>query len=318
MESSSVYTKPPVETIKGIPSFVKDAYYFQYFPKPELLHFLSLAQRIGWREAAVSYPKSPLTKYLTDQRRFLFMPLLPLKSSSKILDLGAGIGALSFQIAKRNPSIDVYAFDKTLEGLLLLNIIKEQEKLHNLHIARMDAFDIPMDDSFFDLVLMVGILEWLGSSTSGLKPLDAQKKALREVYRVTKPKGQLLVGVENRFGYQFLRGAPDHSGLPFTSLMPRYFANMYTKFRMGCEYRTYTFSERGYRKLLTETGFRNVKIFAAFPDYRYPDLVLDVDIVKEILIRQFEGRSLAKLALSCMPSSLVRFLVPSYLIVAVK
>jgi len=147
MEMLDNYTKAPIELIKGIPNFVRDDYYFQYFPKPELFHLLSLAERIGWKDAVVSMSESRLTKYLTDPRRLLFMPLLSLASNSKILDLGAGIGSLSFQIAKRNPSSEVYAFDKTFEGLLLLNVIKYQEKLWNLHIARVDALDIPLDDS---------------------------------------------------------------------------------------------------------------------------------------------------------------------------
>jgi len=317
MEKLNIYRKPPLELIKGIPSFLKNDYYFQYFPQPELLHLLSLAERIGWKDAVVANSRSPLVQYLTDQRRLLFVPLLALTSDSKILDLGAGLGALSFQIAKRNPTSEVYAFDKTLEGLLLLKVIKEQEKLWNLHIARVDAFDIPLDDSFFDLVLMVGLLEWLGSSITELQPAQAQKRTLKEVYRVLKPGGKLLVGVENRFGYQFFKGALDHSGLPFTSLMPRQIANMYTKLRSSREYRTYTYSERGYRKLFAETGFKNMRFFAAFPDYRFPRLILDVASVKEVLKNQ-TSKFLPKLALHCMPSSLVSFLVPSYLMVAVK
>lgn len=318
MEESKIYRKPPVELIHGVPSFVKDDYCFPYFSKPELLHLLSLAERVGWKYAVVSNPESNLTKYLTDSRRLLHIPLLSLSSNSKILDLGAGLGSLSFQIAKRNPSCEVYAFDKTLEGLLLLNVIKEQEKLKNLRIARVDALDIPIDDAFFDVVLVVGVLEWVGASTEGLHPIKAQINVLREAYRVLKPHGQLLIGIENRFGYQYLRGALDHSNLPYTSLMPRFIANWYSKFRLGSEYRTYTYSERGYRKLVSEAGFKNLEIFAAFPDYRIPRLIVDVNISKEMLKRQIESMSLTKLALLCMPASLVRFLVPSFFITAMK
>ena len=225
---------------------------------------LSLAERIGWKGAIASNHELSLTKYLTDSRRLLFIPLLSLKSNSKILDLGAGLGSISYQLAKRNPSCDVYAFDKTLEGLLLLKVIKEQEKLKNLQIARVDALEIPQDDSYFDIVMLVGVLEWVGSSTAGMNPIEAQNSVLREAYRVLKPGGQLLVGIENRFGHQYLRGTLDHSGLPYTSLMPRYFANWYTKFRLGCEYRTHTYSEHGYRKLLAEAGFKNIRSLLLF------------------------------------------------------
>jgi SAM-dependent methyltransferase len=316
MENLNIYTKPPLELIRGIPSFVKNDYHFKYFPQPELLHLLSLAERIGWKEAVV-FLRSPLTKYLTDDRRHIFTPLLPLTSKSKILDMGAGLGSLSLEIAKRNPSSVVYAFDKTLEGLFLLNVIKEQEKLWNLHIARVDAFDIPLDDCFFDLVLMVGVLEWIGSSILGMQPMEAQKRVLQEAYRVLKSGGELLVGIENRFGYQNLRGHLDHSGLSYTSLMPRCIANLYTKIRLGCPYNTYTYSERGYRKLLAETGFTDVRFFAAFPDYRFPELILEIGSVKEGLSKK-KLKLLTKLALRCMPGSLVRLLVPCYLIVAVK
>ena len=73
------------------------------------------------------------------------------------------------------------------------------------------------------------------------------------------------MGIENRIGYNNFLGAVDHSGLPYTSLMPRRLASMVLQHskrnhhRMQLnskrEYRTYSYSELGYRKILGKSGF---------------------------------------------------------------
>jgi len=125
-------------------------------------------------------------------------------------------------------------------------------------------------------------------------PRKTQIKFLKEIKRVLSDKGCLYVGIENRFGLQFFRGAKDHSGLKYTSLMPRSFANFFVK-RFGPSggiygdnikkqkekrgYYTYTYGIWGYTSLFREVGF-NFKTYWVIPAYNQPILSGRIDDVK--------------------------------------
>jgi hypothetical protein len=103
---------------------------------------------------------------------------------------------------------------------------------------------------------------------------------LRKLHRALKPEGILLIGIENRFGYRFFAGAMDHSGLPYTGLMPRWLAGLVlrhskrphhrSELNAGRQYRTYSYTELGYRRILRKAGFRHSTFYAAEPGYNKP------------------------------------------------
>jgi hypothetical protein len=117
-------------------------------------------------------------------------------------------------------------------------------------------------------------------------PREVQLSFLREIKRVLSDKGCLYIGIENRLGLGYILGQPDHSGLRYTSLIPRSMANFLVK-RYGRSggmyrdtsnrenkkewrgYRTYTYSIKGYNSLLREAGFK-FKSYWAFPSYNHP------------------------------------------------
>lgn len=149
---------------------------------------------------------------------------------------------------------------------------------------RGNALELPFPDNYFDLVVCNGVLEWIGMMNSNIPPREAQLSFLREVKRVLSKTGCLYVGIENRFGLPFLLGGKDHSGLPYTSLLPRRVANFAVK-KFGYAggiygdkskrikeqkgYYTYTYSIWGYRKLFGQAGFR-FKSYWAFTSYNEP------------------------------------------------
>jgi len=110
-------------------------------------------------------------------------------------------------------------------------------------------------------------------------PQDAQMEALRRVYYHLKNDGYLYIGIENRFGFQYLLGGKDHNGLPFVSLLPRFMANLLSKRFAGEPYTTYQYSIYGYKKALQEVGFSEIKFYAPLPQYRTPLFYIPLDNV---------------------------------------
>lgn len=139
----------------------------------------------------------------------------------------------------------------------------------------------------------------------------------------------VYVGIENRFGYLYFLGTRDHSGLRYTSLMPRRLATLITQFRKHRPYRFYTYSYRGYRKLMLRAGFKPPRIYIAVPNYRDPRFIVPADDDRAIayLVRRYgcylrkrSWRWAANMLFGRTPDSLcgrlARTLSDSFLVVA--
>ena len=78
-------------------------------------------------------------------------------------------------------------------------------------------------------------------------------------------------GIENRFSLRYFLGSPDdHSFIRFTSLMPRWMAQIYYKLRTGKNYFMHTHSLSGYRQMLKQIGFTMDMEYCPWPNYRNP------------------------------------------------
>jgi SAM-dependent methyltransferase len=127
---------------------------------------------------------------------------------------------------------------------------------------------LPFSDCSFDLVILNGVLEWLGTSELDLAPNLVQEKCLKEIFRVLKPGGSLYIGVENRFAFFYFFGVKDpHSRTPFTTIMPRPIANLICLCLKRKPYRTYIYSLSGYRMILGKAGFKTADFYFPVPSY---------------------------------------------------
>lgn len=191
------------------------------------------------------------------------------------MDVGAGYGANTVFLAERFEA--VIATDVVAERLAFIGRRCQARGLTNVLLVRADFGSVPVRPAAADLVVCNGVMEWVGAMDDRGDPQARQAALLRALALCLKPKGRLYIGIENRFGLPMWRGAPDHSGLPFTSLLPRPLANSvvhvasalrarkahvgdYTRQR---GYRTYTHSPSAWRNLLASTGLPHVRFFGA-------------------------------------------------------
>jgi SAM-dependent methyltransferase len=300
--------------------------YWGEISREELLQLTEKARETGWREAvSAAFQGRDPGRYdsIASGARAGFLPLLPPSPEGVVLEIGAGLGAVSEVLAHHYGT--VCCLEPVAERLRFLQLRMQQEGLENVKLVQAALPCLPFPDATFDAIVMIGVLEWVGEWTRELDPREAQVAVLEQMRGKLKTGGVLLVGIENRFGYASFRGRRDHSGLPYTSLMPRWLASLAVSLagsdyrtpgsaREG--YRTYTYGLGGYRKLFKDAGFGEIAVYWPHPSYIFPRWVFPLQ--NRALLRHRVGerpwkRKAAQLAASL---GLMPLLVPDYLILA--
>jgi SAM-dependent methyltransferase len=283
-----------------------------------------------------------LIKYITQPSRLGWLfHCYDEEHTDACLDVGSGWGVLSFGLSRFYKT--VYSLDRVYERLRFQSIRARQDGTRNIRFLRSDFLKLPIPDQSLDLVALNGVLEWVGMSDHGQEPGELQKQFLREVARVLKPTGRVYLGIENRTGLPYFLGHRDHSGLPFTSLVPRRLADEMVRsvaraevkntpdgkffHKAQVKYRTYTYTLWGYRRLLEQAGFTGVSPYWVWQSYSYPRISGSMDAASIRYAAANLGpaphrgwqRLLSKLV-ALVPadllSLLVKLLSPDFLIIA--
>jgi len=259
-------------------------FYAGEVPRSDMIQLAKDIDTVGYNEGIKNFcSKYPnLRSYIIGQRRTDWVYHALGQSNKRCLDIGSGLGNISENLS--NLYEEVYSLEAVKERIdFQVRRFRHTER-SNIRILRANGLKIPFDDNTFDLIVCNGVLEWIGMMNTTTKPEDTQLEFLRELKRLINENGVIYIGIENRIGLEFFLGASDHSGIPFTSLMPRVLANLVVK-KFGPSggiygdktlakkeergYFTYTYSLSGYKELFKRAGLR-VRPFWVFPSYNEP------------------------------------------------
>lgn len=246
--------------------------YWGEVEEERMADLLSVCRRRNWRSAAEKVLPE-LAGYLLDARRAAFIEVLPLPPGRRLLEIGAGMGAISAELAR---DYDVVAMEGVRERAEFLALRAAQDGLERLQVICADWHLIRFAPNQFDGIIMNGVLEWVGLGDRAGSPRAAQLRFLRRAREWLAPDGVIYLAIENRFGLPAWRGSRDHSGLPFTSLLPRWAARLacafWAPYRSGANrgYRTYTYSYGGYRRLLEQAELKIEQSYVCPLGYNLP------------------------------------------------
>jgi SAM-dependent methyltransferase len=168
--------------------------------------------------------------------------LLPLSSSSRVLDLNAGLGAATFSLAETCGA--VVAADASGHQAAFVAVRARQSGMHNILSLRLGLDQLlPFAPGSFDGVVLADGLSWIASAAE-------QRQLVDRIHRILCPGGTLLLADMNRVGPAQLAGASSRPG---------------------------TRSVGGYARLLRRAGFDRLRTYALLPSHDEPFFLIPLD-----------------------------------------
>lgn len=130
----------------------------------------------------------------------IFKKYIP-KEAKTILDVGGGTGRNGIKFAQDFPSAKIYITDILEESFSVVRGIAEEVGVTNFETKKEDVNSLSFPDNFFDVVFCDVVIQHLPDVSN----------AMKEMRRVLKPNGILIVAVNNVWNphtlYKKLMGA---------------------------------------------------------------------------------------------------------------
>ncbi|HKE72613.1 MAG TPA: methyltransferase [Acidimicrobiales bacterium] len=198
----------------------------------------------------------PTRYHFSYQRGNLLRPL-DIRPGMRVLDAGAGSGALSRYVGELGAEVVALEGNPSRAAAAAVRCAD----LPNVTVLAGALGDLDLAERF-DVVLLVGVLEYSGAAAGGA---GGPEEMLARARAHLAPGGAVVVAIENQIGLKYLMGAhEDHLGRPWVGIEG--YAGP-----PGAR----TWSRRQLGELLRGAGLDDQHWLAPFPDYKLPSVVVD-------------------------------------------
>lgn len=254
----SGYTLAEKTSIFMKPAYAGIAYSDGDETENRIANIISKAQDLSIfsRELAIQCTDWPSLYHLSGTRANILRPFHSILKQANVLEIGAGCGAITRYLGESGANV------LALEGSPRRAAIARSRTrdLENVSVVA-DKFDQFQCDCRFDIVTLIGVLEYAALFTDGEDPVVGMLTRVRELL---KPEGRLILAIENQLGLKYFAGAAeDHTGEPMLGIEGRY-----------TDRGPRTFGRKALKELLERSGFLYQHWMVPFPDYKLPVSIL--------------------------------------------
>jgi predicted O-linked N-acetylglucosamine transferase (SPINDLY family)/SAM-dependent methyltransferase/transcriptional regulator with XRE-family HTH domain len=207
-------------------------------------------------ELAAKATDWPSYYHLTSQRANLLRPFSEKIASGKVLELGAGCGAVTRFLGELGGK--VVAVEGSPNRARIIG--QRCAELQNVSIF-CDLIQSYETDEKFDVVTLIGVLEYAQVYVKEPNPLLT---LLQKAKSFLKEDGMLIVAIENQLGLKYFNGAPeDHMGQAMYGINDSYSTTS-----------PITFGRVELDALIRSAGFETTELYVPLPDYKTPVTVI--------------------------------------------
>ncbi len=200
--------------------------------------------------------------HLTPYRATIMDALGFANTSARVLELGAGCGAVTRWLGEHFDSVDA------VEGSLArARVARERcRDLKSVRVVAANFFDLDFGRAY-DIATLIGVLEYshLYHPEYPHDPARAAASNLELVRNSLTDDGLLVLAIENKFGLKYWSGNhEDHSARRYDGL---------EGYPTGTS--AVTFSAAELDRLIAAAGFSGCDFYLPFPDYKLASTIVD-------------------------------------------
>ncbi len=218
--------------------------------------------------------------HLSSMRKGLFY-WYEFKEDAALLEAGAAFGALTGLFCDRCRLVVAAEAD----DFRAVWLRKRYSRRKNLCVYHGDISEPGFTVDFPEKFDYIVVADLFGERFAGSSCMDLYAGYVKELTKLLKPDGHLLLAVDNRYGIRYFCGAPDpHTGRPFDGI------NRYPFGTSG-----YSFSRQELISVMEQAGLR-WKLYYPLPDHRlaqliYSDAYLQGSSIQERLVPYYTDSS---------------------------
>jgi len=181
------------------------------------------------------------------------------------LEIGAGCGAITGCLAEKCSNVDCIELSKKRSTI---NAQRNKER-DNIEIYVGNFEDVYKSlNKKYDLITLIGVFEYADMYIAGN---NSYFDMLNIVKCLLKPKGTLVIAIENKLGMKYWAGCrEDHTGRLFDSI-ENYPSNNGIR----------TFTKKELTDIMLKVGFKNNSFFYPYPDYKFAVSIYSDDFLPQ-------------------------------------
>lgn len=200
------------------------------------------------------------TSYSLSPTRANVLRGLDLPAGARVLEIGCGCGPITRHLGEQAALVDSL---EPMPARAHVAALRTRD-LGNVRVFVGTLDDVPVEPAY-DVVVVVGVMEYLGDGTDDPAPYLS---FLENCRRVLVDGGTLVLAIENPLGVKYLAGAAeDHTNRPFDSL---------EQYALRSPART--FDRVRLEGMLATAGYDRLRTLSAFPDYKTPRVVMSAEL----------------------------------------
>ena len=201
--------------------------------------------------------------YHLSKEREMITQIMDITKEDKVLEIGAGCGAITGALAKKAKSVECIELSKRRS---LINAYRNKQN-DNVIIYVGNYEDIQTRNQY-DVITLIGVLEYAGYYIHAQNPYLS---FLSDVRNRMSEQGKLYIAIENRFGMKYFAGCKeDHLGKEFVGIEG-----------YGDTQGVRTFSYYELIQLFQSVGFSEYTFFYPYPDYKFPHVIYSDDYLPQ-------------------------------------
>lgn len=179
---------------------------------------------------------------------------LPIDKKMKVLEIGAGCGAITGALAAKAGEVTCIDLSKKRSMINAYRHVDCDNIM--IHVGNFQDVepDLPCD---YDYICLIGVFEYAQAYIQSETPYE---DFLNIIKKHVKPQGHIVIAIENKFGLKYWAGCKeDHLGTYFSGL---------EDYPDGGVVRTFT--KEGLLAIAQKCGCEETSMYYPYPDYKFP------------------------------------------------